>query len=74
MIPAGVGPDLNARRIQETVRSRSQWKRHATEKLYIIRSPAYDGTLIYSKDKISRLEYEEFFYVLVSAKVATPSD
>lgn len=65
---------LNAQMIEKTLRSRSPRRRSSTEKLYVIKSFSYTGTLIYTKGKIDRREGEEFFYVLVSAKIATFSE
>ena len=61
----------NAQAIDKTVRSRSRSRRHPGEKLYVIKSFNYDGTLIYTKGTIVREEDRETFYVFVSAKVAT---
>ena len=61
----------NAQTIDKTLRSRSRSRRHAGEKLYVIKSFSYDGTLIYTKGTIVREEDREVFYVFVSAKVAT---
>lgn len=62
---------LNAQFVDKTLRSRSPARRHAREKLYVIKSFSYSGTLIYTKGAIAREGGEEVFYVLVSAKVAT---
>ncbi len=61
----------NAQAIAKTVRSRSRAKRYAGEKLYVIKSFSYDGTLIYTKGAIVRQEDREVFYVFISAKIAT---
>jgi hypothetical protein len=62
---------LNAQAIDKTLRSRSPARPSRTEKLYVIKSFNYSGTLIYTKGKIAREPEGEVFYVLVSAKVAT---
>jgi hypothetical protein len=62
---------LNAQAIQKTLRSRSGSRRHTGEKLYVIKSFTYDGTLIYTKGAIVREAGREVFYVFVSAKLAT---
>lgn len=62
---------VNAQGLAKTVRSRSRSTRYAGEKLYIIKSFSYDGTLIYTKGTIVRQEDREVFYVFVSAKIAT---
>lgn len=64
---------VNAQAIMKTLRSRSQAKRYAGEKLYVIKSFSYDGTLIYTKGAIVRQGKREVFYVFVSAKIATLS-
>lgn len=65
---------VNAQSIAKTLRSRSDAKRYAGEKLYVIRSFSYDGTLIYTKGAIVRQGKRETFYILVSAKIATLSE
>ena len=65
---------LNAPAIDKTLRSRSPDRAHAGERLYVITSPTYDGTLIYTKGKIVRYARQEYFYVLVSSKIATYED
>ena len=62
---------VNAQAITKTIRSRSRAKRYSGEKLYVIKSFTYDGTLIYTKGTIARQAKRETFYILVSAKVAT---
>jgi len=61
----------NAQTIAKTLRSRSRAKRYAGEKLYVIKSFSYDGTLIYTKGAIVRQAEQEVFYIFVSAKIAT---
>jgi len=55
---------VNADRIKKTMRSSVR----PGEKLYVIESPDYHGTLIYSKGKITREAGEEIYYVLISSK------
>ena len=62
---------VNAQAIAKTLRSPSRPKRHPGEKLYVIKSFSYDGTLIYTKGAIVRQAEQEVFYVFVSAKIAT---
>lgn len=64
---------VSAKRIEKIVRSTSPVRRSSGEKLYIIKSPSFDGTLIYTKGTIVHEGGEDVFYVLVSAKVATDS-
>jgi hypothetical protein len=40
------------------------------ERLYVIESPTFSGTWIYTKGTIRREHGMEVFYVLVSAKLA----
>ena len=65
---------VNAQSIDKTLRSHSRSRRYASERLYVIKSFSYDGTLIYTKGAIAREEDHEVFYVFVSAKVATFGD
>ena len=65
---------VNAQTIEKTLRSRSRRRRHAEEKLYVIKSFSYNGTLIYTKGTIVREEDHEVFYIFVSAKIATFGD
>ncbi len=44
----------NAQAIAKTLRSRSRAKRYVGEKLYVIKSFSYDGTLVYTKGAIVR--------------------
>jgi hypothetical protein len=62
---------VNAQSIDKTPRSRGRWRRHAEEKLYVIKSFSYNGTLIYTKGTIVREEDHEVFYIFVAAKIAT---
>jgi hypothetical protein len=65
---------VNAQGIAKTLRSRSRSTRFAGEKLHVIKSFSYDGTLIYTKGTIVRQEEHEVFYVFISAKIATFSE
>jgi len=44
------------------------------ERLYVIRSFSYSGTLIYTKGKIGRARDGPVLYVLISSKIATIGD
>lgn len=55
---------LNAKRIKKVLRS----SRGRGEKLYVIESKNYKGTLIYSKGTIRREAGEEIYYIFISAK------
>lgn len=52
-------------------KSRSQWRKERDEKMYIIESFTYDGTLIYTKGVIRQQGPIEMFYIIVSAKRST---
>ena len=62
---------LNAQIINKVLRSRSRRRRNARERLYVIKSFSFSGTLVYSKGTIVREAGREVFYILVSAKIAT---
>ena len=62
---------LNAQSITKTLRSTSLQRRHAGERLYVIESFNYSGTLIYTKGKITKDEGVTTYYLLVSSKRAT---
>jgi len=55
---------LNAERINKSLRSTSR----PGEKLYVIESASYRGTLIYSKGTIRREAGEEIYYIFISTK------
>lgn len=59
---------LNAPMIQKIIRSRRRVRASSREKLYVIESFSYTGTLIYTKGKIAREAGQEVFYFFVSAK------
>jgi hypothetical protein len=59
---------VNAPVINKTLRSRSPNRLLPREKLYVIISSTYDGTLIYAKETIRRTQGVEEYYLLISAK------
>ena len=61
---------VNANAIKKILRSRSAGRQGAGERLYVIESPTFTGTWVYTKGTIRRKEGQEVFYVLVSAKLA----
>ena len=61
---------VNANAIKKVLRSRSVARRGMTERLYVIESPTFTGTWVYTKGTLRRKEGQEVFYVLVSAKLA----
>ena len=65
---------LNAQTIEKTLKSRSRTRRFAGDKLYVIKSFNFTGTLIYTKGKIDRQGDQEVFYILISTKIATVGD
>lgn len=65
---------INAQAVSKTLRSRSSTRRHSGEKLYVIKSFSFEGTLIYTKGTIVRQDGEETFYIFISSKVATVGD
>lgn len=73
----GLTPDdaiesiLNAEAIKKTLRSLATAQHRGGEKLYVIESFNYGGTLIYTKGKITQEAGEEIFYVFISSKRAT---
>lgn len=62
---------LNAQAIAKTVRSRSASRSSSKEKLYVIKSFSYTGTLIYTKGAIRSEAGADVFYILISSKIAT---
>ena len=62
---------LNANAIKKVLRSRSPRRSEPREHLYVIESPNYSGTWVYTKGTIRRKGGQEVFYVFISAKVAT---
>jgi len=65
---------VNAQAISKTLRSHSPSRRHSGEKLYVIKSFSYDGTLIYTKGTIVLEDGQETFYIFISSKIATFGD
>ena len=61
---------VNANAIKKTIRSRSAQRSHARERLYVVESPNFSGTWIYTKGTIRRKAGQEVFYVFVSSKLA----
>lgn len=61
---------LNAVAIYKTIRSRSPYRRHAVEYLYIIESPNLEGLAIYTKGKLVSEGSVEVYYFLISSKRA----
>lgn len=55
---------LGADRIRKVIKSTVR----PGEKLYVIESSNYSGTLIYSKGKIAHEDGAEFYYFLISTK------
>lgn len=62
---------VNAQAIDKTLRSRRRSRRHPGERLYVIKSFNYSGTLIHTKGAIVCEAGQETFYVFVSSKIAT---
>ena len=58
---------INAPSISKTLRSKDPFSGRR-ENLYIIKGLTYDGLLIYTKGKISKIADQEFYYVLISSK------
>jgi hypothetical protein len=65
---------LNAQTIDKVLRSSSSRRRHSQERLYVIKSFSFSGTLIYTKGAIVREAGQDVFYIFVSAKIATRSE
>ncbi|MCC7290889.1 MAG: hypothetical protein IT449_02370 [Phycisphaerales bacterium] len=65
---------LNAQAIAKTIRSTSRHRGSSRERLYVIKSFNYTGTLIYTKGAIRREAGADIFYVLISSKIATLED
>jgi len=61
---------VSAKKIDKVLRSRSDTRRLRDEKLYVIKSRNFAGTLIYTKGKILKEAEGDRFYILVSSKVA----
>jgi hypothetical protein len=54
----------------KVLRSRSAVRRDPRERLYVIESPTFSGTWVYTKGTIHHKARREVFYVFVSAKLA----
>lgn len=61
---------LNAVAIYKKIRSKSPFRQHSREYLYIIQSPNLDGLVIYTKGKLVLEAGIESYYFLISAKRA----
>jgi len=61
---------LNANAIKKILRSRSPRRWAPAERLYIIESPTFGGTWVYTKGTIRRKGEAEVFYVFISSKLA----
>lgn len=59
---------VNAPAINKILRSRSPTRLQRQEKLYVIISPTYDGTLVYTKGTIRKIHGIEEYYLLISSK------
>jgi hypothetical protein len=62
---------VNAPVINKTLRSRSPHRLLPREKLYVILSSTYDGTLVYTKGTIRKTQDVEEYCLLISAKKDT---
>jgi hypothetical protein len=61
---------INADRIKKTLLSKSTTRKSAGDKLNIIESFNFQGTLIYSKGTIKELQGRQIYYVFVSSKIS----
>jgi hypothetical protein len=59
------------RAIKKVIRSRSPSRARLGERLYVIESPTFTGTWVYTKGVIRTRHGQETFYVLVSSRLAT---
>jgi hypothetical protein len=64
---------LNATEIKKVLRS-SGWPERTKERLYVIESTTYSGTLIYTKGKIAQEGGEPVYYFFISAKRSRYAD
>ncbi|NOS99983.1 MAG: hypothetical protein HOP29_05100 [Phycisphaerales bacterium] len=62
---------VNAQRIFKVLNSRSRLRGGLREKLYVIKSFSFEGTLIYTKGKIVTEGNREYYYIFISAKINT---
>lgn len=65
---------MNAQGIKKTLRSRSANRARLGEKLYVIESFNFGGTLLYTKGKVAREAGEEVYYFFISAKASHYAD
>ncbi len=76
----GLDPDdafealLNAQAIKKVLRSKPRAGARGAEKLYVIESFNYRGTLLYTKGRFAREAGEEVYYLLISSKISTFAD
>ena len=61
---------LNAVAIYKKIRSRSPFRKHQREYLYVIQGTNLDGVVIYTKGKLVSEVNEDTYYFLVSSKRA----
>jgi hypothetical protein len=61
---------VNANAIKKILRSRSVGRTETRERLYVIESPTFTGTWVYTKGTVRHKGGREIFYVFVSAKLA----
>ena len=61
---------VNANAVKKVLRSRSPARIHARKRLYVIESPTFSGTWVYTKGTIRGRGQQEVFYVFVSSKLA----
>lgn len=65
---------LNANMIAKILRSRGERRSKQGEKLYVIKSFNFSGTLLYTKGKFAREGGEEVYYFFISAKASRYGD
>lgn len=63
---------VNAKKVRSK-RSRSPFRRHAHERVYIIVAPSYSGIEIYTKGVFRKKKDGLVFYILLSSKRSTMS-
>ena len=61
---------VNANAIKKVIRSTSAKRASRREPLYVIESPTFGGTWIYTKGAIRKKGAEEVYYVFISAKLS----
>jgi hypothetical protein len=62
---------LNANAVKKVLRSRSSARSRRREHLYVIESPTYRGTWVYTKGTFRKKGGLEVYHVFVSSKIAT---